>query len=397
MNEVKRTGYLDQLIGWKDMQIIKVITGIRRSGKSTLLQQYQRELLASGITAEQIISIRFEDMDNANLLDADTLYNHIKEHLLADRQNYIFLDEVQLVDGFERIVNSLYLRPNVDIYITGSNSHMLSGELATLLSGRYITIHVLPLSLAEFATVREGYSLDVYNSYTDTSSFPYALQIKDNFQLQTYLNDIYNTVIMRDVMMHNKLDNVNMLVRLTRFLADNIGNLNSSKRIADTLTSAGMKTNSHTIDVYLQYLCDAFLYYPVRRYDIKGNELLRVGQKYYLADVGLRPMLLGRRQADRSRVLENVVFLELLRRGYQVYVGAVNSMEVDFVCQREGSTMYVQVAESVIQQETLHRELASLKAIRDHYPKYLLTLDNQPPADHDGIHQLYAIDWMLKG
>ena len=335
-------------------------------------------------------------MDNDYLLDAKSLYAYLKEHLCADMQNYIFLDEVQLVDGFERVVNSIYLQPNVDIYITGSNSHMLSGELATLLSGRYITIHIFPLSFSEFASVHEGYSLDVFKRYTDTSSFPYALQISDSFQLQVYLQDIFNTIVMRDVVMHNKIDNINTLMRLARFLADNIGNLNSSKRIADTLTSAGMKTNSHTIDTYLQYICDAFLFYPVRRFDVKGNELLRIGQKYYLADVGLRQTLLGRRVADRGRVLENVVYLELRRRGYQVFVGYVNGAEVDFVAQRNGSVEYYQVAESVIEPDTLERELSSLRAIKDHYPKYLLTLDNQPDVDHDGIHQTYVLDWMLK-
>ena len=337
-----------------------------------------------------------ENSDNDYLLDAKSLYAYIKEHLCADKQNYIFLDEVQLVDGFERVVNSIYLQPNVDIYITGSNSHMLSGELATLLSGRYITIHIFPLSFSEFASVHEGYSLDVFKRYTDTSSFPYALQISDSFQLQVYLQDIFNTIVMRDVVMHNKIDNINTLMRLARFLADNIGNLNSSKRIADTLTSAGMKTNSHTIDTYLQYICDAFLFYPVRRFDVKGNELLRIGQKYYLADVGLRQTLLGRRVADRGRVLENVVYLELRRRGYQVFVGYVNGAEVDFVAQRNGSVEYYQVAESVIEPDTLERELSSLRAIKDHYPKYLLTLDNQPDVDHDGIHQTYVLDWMLK-
>ena len=396
MNEVRREVYLQQLASWRDKQIIKVITGIRRSGKSTLLMQFQKELLASGVSKEQIISIRFEDMDNEYLQDAKSLYAYIKEHLCVDKQNYIFLDEVQLVDGFERVVNSLYLLQNVDIYITGSNSHMLSGELATLLSGRYITIHVFPLSFSEFASVHEGYSLDVFKRYTETSSFPYALQISDSFQLQVYLQDIFNTIVMRDVVMHNKIDNINTLMRLARFLADNIGNLNSSKRIADTLTSVGMKTNSHTIDTYLQYICDAFLFYPVRRFDVKGNELLRIGQKYYLADVGLRQTLLGKRVADRGRVLENVVYLELRRRGYQVFVGYINGTEVDFVAQRNGSVEYYQVAESVIEQDTLERELSSLRAIKDHYPKYLLTLDNQPDVDHDGIHQTYVLDWMLK-
>ena len=260
-----------------------------------------------------------------------------------------------------------------------------------------MTIHVFPLSLAEYASVNEGYSLDVYNRYTGTSSLPYTLQINDEHQLHIYLQDVYNTVIMRDVVLHNKIDNINTLVRLSRFLADNIGNLNSSKRIADTLTSSGAKTNSHTVDTYLQYLCEAYMFYPVRRYDIKGNEFLRIGQKYYIADVGLRHMLIGRRNIDRGRVLENMVYLELRRRGYDVYVGSVNGNEVDFVAQRDGVTEYYQVAESVIGQETLKRELASLLAIRDHYTKYLLTLDNQPPVDHNGIHQLYAVDWLLKG
>lgn len=395
MKEVTRTAHLKQLQQWRDQKIIKVITGIRRAGKSTLLRQFQQQLSESGVREDRIVSILFEDMDNERLLDAHELHTYIKERLADGQQTYIFLDEVQLVAGFERVVNSLYLRDNVDIYITGSNSQMLSGELATLLSGRFVTIHVMPLSFAEFASVHDGYPLDVYNLYTETTSFPYALHIGDKERLPVYMQDIYNTVMMRDVVMHNKIDNIAVLMRLSRFLADNIGNLTSVKRIADTLTSAGVKTNPHTVDTFLQYLCNAFLFYPVRRFDIRGNELLRIGQKYYLADVGLRNVLLGRRNADRGRVLENVVYLELLRRGYQVCVGTAGGGEVDFVCSRNNDIEYYQVSESVIHPDTLTRELASLKAVRDHYPKYLLTLDNQPPADYEGIRRKYVIDWLL--
>ena len=396
MKEVIRTSYLQQMQQWRDQRIIKVITGIRRAGKSTLLRQFQHRLIESGVAKERIVSILFEDMDNERLLDAHTLHSYLTERIADGSQTYIFLDEVQLVPGFERVVNSLYLRDNVDIYITGSNSQMLSGELATLLSGRYVTIHILPLSFAEFASARPGYSQEVYNLYTETTSFPYALTIDDSDRLQVYMQDIYNTVMMRDVVLHNKIDNISVLMRLSRFLADNIGNLTTGKLIADTLTSAGMKTNSHTIDTYLQYLCNAYLYYPVKRYDIRGNELLRIGQKYYLADIGLRHTLISRRNADRGRVLENIVYLELLRRGYQVFVGMAGGGEVDFVSIRNRDIEYYQVSESVIHPDTLTRELTPLNAIRNHYPKYLLTLDNQPPVDYDGIHRLYAIDWLLK-
>ena len=396
MKEVERQSYIKQLDAWRDKQIIKVITGIRRAGKSTLLRQYQQRLLASGVDESRIVNIRFEDMGNDQLLEAKTLYNYLKNRITSQQMYYIFLDEVQLVEGFERVVNSLYLLDNVDIYLTGSNSHMMSGELSTLLSGRYISIHVLPLSFSEFESVHKGYSLDVYNDYTDTTSFPYALHLTDSDLISVYLHDIYNTVVMRDVVLHNKIDNVPLLMRLSRFMADNIGNLTTAKRIADTLTSTGLKTNSHTIENYMRYLTESYLFYPVQRYNIQGGEILRIGQKYYLADVGLRGAITGKRDSDYGRVLENVVYLELLRRGYEVFAGVFNGSEVDFVCRRNGVTEYYQVSESVVQTETLQRELFSLKSIRNSFPKFLLTLDNRPVCYHEGIQQRYVVDWLME-
>ena len=399
MKEIHRTNYLEWLNSWRDKGIIKVITGIRRCGKSTLMRQFQQSLLNQGVQPEQIISLNFEDMDNYALANAQTLHTYIKEHLIADKQNYIFLDEVQLVADFERAVNSLYLRSNVDIYITGSNAHMLSGELATLLSGRYVKINMLPLSFKEYTQDLPYIYTREYNDYVSSTSFPFKYQLSSLDEVRQYVRDIYDTVMMRDVVTRYNIQDINILNSVALFLADNIGNLTNPKRIADTLTSAGRKISSHTVDTYLEALTNCYLFYPAQRLDIKGTEILRTARKYYIADVGLRNALLNSRNADQGRVLENIVYLELLRRYCfkPVYVGQVGNMEVDFVCSNGDAYEYYQVALSVIDPDTLKRELAPLKALKNHYPKYLLTLDPQPPVDHNGIHQLYAVDWLLKG
>ena len=397
MKEIQRTGYLEWLNTWRDKGIIKVITGIRRCGKSTLMRQFQQFLLNQGVQSEQIISLNFEDMDNDALATAKTLHVYLKERLVADRQNYIFLDEVQLVAEFERVVNSLYLQSNVDIYITGSNAHMLSGELATLLSGRYVKINMLPLSFKEYTQELPYIYTKEYNDYVSATSFPFKYQLSSLDEVRQYVRDIYDTVMMRDVVTRYNIQDINLLNSVALFLADNIGNMTNPKRIADTLTSAGRKISSHTVDNYLEALTNCYLFYPAQRMNIKGMDILRTARKYYLADVGLRNALLNSRDADQGRVLENVVYLELLRRYYfkPIYVGQVGNMEVDFVCSNGDSYEYYQVALSVTDPDTLKRELAPLKALKNHYPKFLITLDPQPPVDHDGIQQLYAVDWLL--
>lgn len=395
MKEVRRTEYLNWLNTWREKGIIKVITGVRRSGKSTLMRQFEEELMLNGVQKEQIIHINFEDMNNSDLLEAKSLHDYLMGCMHQDKMNFIFLDEVQLVQNFQRAVNSLYLRQNVDIYLTGSNSYILSGELATLLSGRYVSINILPLSFSEFMQQKEGYKQDVYETYITTSSFPYSLRITDSTALHTYLEDIFSTIVLRDIVSRQKVQDVNMLTRIIRFMADNIGNLTTAKRIADTITSDGYKVSPQTVDNYLQYMCDSYLLYPASRYDIHGKDFLRQGQKYYIVDIGLRTLLLGGKRSDVGRILENLVFLELLRRGNKVYVGKVDQLEIDFVAVGREGTKYYQISQSVLDENTLRRELSPFKALKDNYPKYLITLDNLPLGDYDGIKHIYALDWLL--
>lgn len=397
MKEIRRTSYLEWLSEWKDKGIIKVITGIRRCGKSTLMRQFQQKLLDQGVQREQIISLNFEDMTYSHLMNARALHEYLVSLLQAEKQNYIFLDEVQLVPEFEKAVNSLYLKPNVDIYLTGSNAHMLSGELATLLAGRYVKINMLPLSFKEYTHDFPYVYTKEYNDYISSTSFPFKYQLSSPDEVRQYVRDIYDTVMMRDVVTRYNISDINILNSVTLFLMDNIGNLTNPKRIADTLTSNGLKISSHTIDNYLEALTNCYLFYPAQRMSVKGLEILRTSRKYYLADVGLRNALLSSRNADQGRVLENIIYLELLRRYHfkPIYVGQVGNQEIDFVCHNGENYEYYQVALSVIDPETLQRELAPLKAVKDHYPKFLITLDPQPPIDHDGIRQLYAVDWLL--
>lgn len=394
MKDVKRIRYLMWLSEWKDKQIIKVITGIRRCGKSTLMRQFQTELQQAGVEEDQIINLNFEDMSLSHLLTAEALHQYIVSRLQEGRMNYIFMDEVQLVEDFQRAVNSLYLRTNVDIYITGSNAGLLSGELATLLAGRYVSINMLPFSYEEYAGVVDGYNRDVYDRYISESSFPYALNLEKT-QLKDYLSSLYDTIVLRDIVSRNQLQSIDMLNRVIRFLADNIGNLTSAKSIADTFASNGRKVSSHTIDSYMQAILSGYLFYRVGRYDVHGKEHLKVGAKYYIADIGLRNWMADFRQGDAGRVLENIVFLELFRRRKQISVGKAGQTEIDFVCTDANSTEYYQVALSVQEEQTLQRELTPLRDVKDHYPRYLLTLDHVPPVDHNGIRQLYVIDWLL--
>ncbi|MBQ7192212.1 MAG: ATP-binding protein [Paludibacteraceae bacterium] len=397
MKEILRTDYLDWLYSWHDKPIIKVLTGIRRCGKSTLLRQFRQLLMEHGVSEEQIISINFEDMSNQSLMQAMALHTYLTERLQKGRMTYILLDEVQMVEEFQRAVNSIYLRPDVDIYITGSNAHLLSGELATLLSGRYIQLHIMPLSFKEYTQGMPYVQTRDYNTYTTTTSFPFLFRLSNDTEILQYLHDIYATVMMRDVVERNNIQDINVLNRVIAFMADNIGNLTNPKRIADTLTSAGTRISPHTVNTYLEALTNCYLFYPAQRIDVKGGEILRTGRKYYLADVGIRQVLVGSQHTDRGHILENVVFLELLRRhrNQQVYIGKAGDAEVDFVCQDGGQRVYYQVALTVREEKTLQRELAALHAISDSYPKFLLTLDEEPPIDHNGIRQLYVLDWLL--
>ena len=398
MKIVERMEYLERLIAFKDKQVIKIITGIRRCGKSTLLEMFQTYLLGTGVDEEQIIAINFEDYDFIDLVEPKKLYAYIKERLLPDKRMYLFFDEIQQVKDFQRVVDSLYIKKNVDIYITGSNAHLLSGELATLLSGRYVEISMLPLSFKEYVSATDDKNLmNTYREYLEYSSFPYALELKEDFKtLQDYLRGIYSTIVLKDIMNRNKIVEPMMLESMLRFVFDNIGNQLSTKKIADTMTSEGRKIDIRTVERYLTAFMESYVVYEAKRYNIKGKQYLKTLEKYYAVDIGLRTMLLGKRGFDAGRMLENVIYLELLRRGYDVYVGKVGDLEVDFVAMNRDGLIYYQVAATVRDEATLKRELKSLQAINDSYPKYILTLDEDPDADYNGIRRMNALDWLMQ-
>jgi predicted AAA+ superfamily ATPase len=394
---IERKEYLSQLVNFKDKQLIKIVTGIRRCGKSTLFELYQQYLLQNGVDENQIISINFEDAEFIDLTNFKILYDYIKELLISDKMNYIFLDEVQNVENFQRAVDSLFIKKNCDVYITGSNAYMLSGELATLLSGRYVEIKMLPLSFKEYVAATPD-NIEIskkYANYLTNSSFPYALELTNSKDIKAYLDGVYNSIVLKDVVMRKKISDVSMLESVIKFMFDNIGSLCSMKKIADTMTSYGRKISVHTVENYLSALCDSFILYRAERYDIKGKQYLKTGEKYYLADIGLRYYLLGAGKSDMGYILENVIYLELLRRGYDVFVGKTGNAEVDFVAADEHGIEYYQVALTVRDDNILQRELAPLNSISDHNPKYLLTLDDDPPANYNGIRQINALDFLL--
>ena len=397
---IPRKEYLENLLRFRDKRLIKVVTGIRRCGKSTLFELYQEYLLENGVAPEQIITYNLEAGEYADVEDSNALYNLVADRLLPDKMNYIFLDEVQRVTGFQKAVDALFIKKNCDVYITGSNAFLLSGELATLLSGRYVEIKMLPLSFKEFLSAHPSDSnMDrLYQDYIHNSSFPYALELTKSKDIRQYLEGIYDSIVLKDIVARRRIPDVDMLKSVTRFLFDNIGNMCSTKKIADTMTSAGRKIAVHTVEHYLEALTESFIFYRVGRYDVKGKEYLKTGNKYYAADIGLRYSVLGNKKADDGHILENVVYLELLRRGYEVYIGKVGTSEVDFIAIGEEGEEYYQVAYKVIDADgkTLERELAPLNAIRDHNPKYLLTMDYGPLISHNGIKQLNVLDWLIR-
>ena len=397
---IPRHEYLDTLIRFRDKRIIKVVTGIRRCGKSTLFELFQDYLRTDGVSDSQIVSLNLEDGDYAGIETSGQLYDRVKTRLLTDRKMYIFLDEVQRVEGFQKAVDSLYIKKNCDVYITGSNAYLLSGELATLLSGRYVEIKMLPLSFKEYVSAfpKETNIDRLYADYTRNSSFPYALEFSNPKDRKQYLQGIFDTIVLKDIVARRRFPDIAMLQSVVRFMFDNIGNICSTKRISDTMTSAGRKISVHTVESYLSALTDSFILYKIGRYDVKGKQYLKTGDKYYAADTGLRYALLGTKKADDGHILENIVFLELLRRGYEIHIGKVGNAEVDFIAIGDEGEEYYQVAHTVVDAggKTLQRELAPLEAINDHNPKYLLTMDHTPLISHNGIRQINALDWLLR-
>lgn len=396
---IKRPKYLERLIRWRDKQVIKVITGIRRCGKSTLMEQFQDYLTEDGVERAQIVAVNLEDYAFEELLDPKKLHAYVLEQIPEGKRAYVFLDEIQNVPNFQKVVDSLFIRKNIDLYITGSNAHVLSGELATLLTGRYVTIEMLPLSFAEYVSWT-GDKSDLpkkYVQYLERSSFPYATELGGDLKaIDEYLRGIYSTVVLKDVVSRLGRTDPMMLESLLRFVFDSIGSRLSTKKIADTLTSMGRKIDVRTVERYLSAFTDSFILYQAKRYDVKGKQHLKTLEKYYVANMGLRHMLLGRKHLDTGHILENVVYLELIRRGYDVYIGKVDDMEVDFVAVNPKETLYFQVASTVRSEPTLERELRPLQKINDNYPKYLLTLDDDPDADFEGIQKKNALNWLLE-
>ena len=410
MIRIDRKEYLDFLVKSKDRQIIKVVSGVRRCGKSTLFEIYKDFLLENGVEKNQIISINFEDMDYEELTDYKKLYEYIKSKMIEDKRNYIFLDEIQHVDKFEKVVDSLFIKENTDLYITGSNAYFMSSELATLLSGRYIELKMLPLSFKEYYQAKLEYEkleqkenrisktlIQYYNEYIVNSSFPYTLQLDSDLKnIHEYLSGIYNSVLLKDIVARLKISDVMRLESVVKYIFDNIGNLTSLSKIANTFTSMGRKTDAKTIEKYIRGLTDSLLVHEVSRYNIKGKEFLSTLSKYYVTDLGLRQMILGNRNIDMGHILENVIYLELLRRKGNVYVGQFDKNEIDFVVINSNEIEYYQVALTVLDENTLKRELDAFKNIKDNYPKYLITLDDvMMNTDYDGIKVVNALEWLL--
>ena len=398
MQRIERKQYLDKLIAFREKQLIKIITGVRRCGKSTLMEIYQDYLREQGVTAEQIVAVNLEDYDYYELRNPKALHSYLKERLVPGKTTYIFLDEIQHCEEFPRVVDSLYIKKGIDLYITGSNAYMLSSEIATLISGRYVEIKMLPLSFREYVD-STGNTNDLsrkYTSYLKNSSFPYALELVDQpKEIKDYLDGIYNTIVVKDIAKRHKIPDTMMLESVARFVFDNIGSQLSTKKIADTMTSEGRKIDVKTVEKYLKALMESYIVYQAKRYSVKGRQYLKTLEKYYVVDIGLRYMLLGSRSTDVGHILENVIYLELLRRGYDVYVGKIDELEVDFVAMEAKKIIYFQVAATVRDQKTLQRELTPLQKITDHYPKFILTLDEDPEADYDGIRRVNALDWLI--
>jgi len=403
---VIRKEYLGQLMSWKDEKIIKVVTGVRRCGKSTLFAQFKNKLIEDGINEKQIITLNFEELEYEELLDYKKLYEYIKEHLFSDGMTYVILDEIQMVNEFEKVVDSLYVKDNIDIYITGSNSYTLSSDMATFLTGRYVEIKMLPLSFNEFSEIIGNNSDSALASYMNIGGLSYVTQMNmDSEKINAYLEGIYNTVIVKDIEERQnrklngrdvkKVSDITLLKTIAKFLANSIGSPISVKSVTNYLTSNGRKVSANTVDDYIDALCESFIFYPADRYDISGKELLKNNRKLYIVDLGLRNYILPKSRYDLGFSIENVVYFELLRRGYRVNVGKIGKTEVDFVARRGDEIIYYQVTADMTSDETFDREMRPLRAIKDNYEKIVLTLDKFTIGNYEGIKVINVKDWLL--
>lgn len=400
MSMIKRVEYLEELKKWKDKDLIKVVTGIRRCGKSTLLELFIEYLKEEKIDEEHIVSINLESLEY-NFSNYKDLYFYVVSKIKDDKKYYVFLDEIQNIEGFQKAVDSLYIKKNIDIYITGSNAFLLSGELATLLTGRYVEIKMLPLSFKEYVSAFSGNNnyQSLFLEYMKNGGMPGTISVLDLGinDINKYLDSIFSTVVFKDIMARNKITDKTILENIIKFILDSIGSPISTKKISDTLTSKGMTISNHTVDKYITSFVESYLIYKVERFDVKGKNLLVRDYKYYSVDTGLRSYLLGKKaNSDMGHILENIVYLELLRRGYRVYVGKVDDLEIDFVAENQGGLKYFQVSLTVRDAKVLERELRSLQRTGDHYPKYLITMDMDLSSDYDGITKINVIDWLLE-
>lgn len=399
---IERKEYLKQLLSWKDQSIIKVLTGIRRCGKSTILKLYQEYLLNNGIDPSQIISINFEELEYEDLQDYKKLYQYIKDRLVENKMMYIFLDEIQNVPSYERVVDSLHVKENIDIYITGSNSYIFSGQLATYLSGRYIEIPILPLSFKEVYNPQTDKE-EAFQKYIKTGGFPYINQIQlQNEQIDMYLEGIYNTVIVKDIEERinrknsKNVTDIALLKAISKYLSSVVGSPVSIRSITNYFKSNERKTSPNTISNYIEALCESYLYYPVEVMDISGKEVLKSNKKYYIVDPGIRNYILPKQFYDLGFTIENIVYLELLRRRYNVNIGRSGRTEVDFIAKRNDVYTYIQVTASLVDENTFNREIRPLKQIEDNYEKIILTLDRYTSGNYEGIKVINIVDWLLE-
>lgn len=399
---IERKEYLKQLLSWKDQNIIKVLTGIRRCGKSTILKLYQEYLLNNGIDPSQIISINFEELEYEDLQDYKKLYQYIKDRLVENKMMYIFLDEIQNVPSYEKVVDSLHVKENIDIYITGSNSYIFSGQLATYLSGRYIEIPVLPLSFKEVYNPQTNKE-EAFQKYIKTGGFPYIHQIQLlNEQIDMYLEGIYNTVIVKDIEERinrknsKSVTDIALLKAISKYLSSVVGNPVSIRSITNYFKSNERTTSPNTISNYVEALCESYLYYPVEVMDVSGKEVLKSNKKYYIVDPGIRNYILPKQFYDLGFTIENIVYLELLRRRYNVNIGRNGRTEVDFIAKRNDVYTYIQVTASLVDENTFNREIRPLKQIKDNYEKIILTLDRYTLGNYEGIKVINIIDWLLE-
>jgi predicted AAA+ superfamily ATPase len=397
---IQRNRYLDALKSLKNKNFIKILTGVRRCGKSTVMQMFRDYLIANGIKSSQIVFLNFEDFENHKWLNnLEDLYYHIVNQLDLSYPCYVFLDEVQQVEEFERLIDGLYVKPNIDIYVTGSNAYLLSSELGTLLTGRYISIHILPFSFKEYVSAFEDKSrIDLlFNRFLENGAMPGTLEIDADF-VEKYMSDIYSNILQKDILVRNRWHKENNFGNIVKFMLDSVGSSLSVHSISNVLKSEGYNISHHTVENYLQALTESYLFYKVPRYDVKGKNILRTLEKYYTVDLGFKNALLGKSyQADLGHNLENIVYLELLRRNRQVYIGKADRSEVDFVVMTNtGEWEYLQVAWTAKEESTFQREMRPFELIRDFNKRTLITTDVEPVTTYKGIRKVNVIDWLLE-